>query len=204
MRRIVLIALTLPALAFGASFDCKLSTNRVERLICTNVQLSSLDEALSEMFLAVVEKTEFPARLRSEQKNWLSRRNSCADVSCVRQEYEDRIAQLSCDRASPTAGSAIWASQCASLSLDALSQELSLVEASYIRQASVGNNNPDYFTRTFKDEQSAWVSYRSAYCAHYGAAEGGSDGWKNAFSAICAVDETKKRIARLKGEISAK
>lgn len=204
MQRIVLAMLLAPALAMGASFDCKMAATRVERLICANTELSSLDDTLSEAFSLEVERTQFPTRLRAAQKIWLGNRNGCIDISCIRQQYEHRIAELSCDPNSAMAGSAIGANQCAYFSRRELDRELSLVEESYIRRASTDNNNPDYVARTFKDEQSAWRNYRAAYCAHYGATEGGSDGWKNAFAAMCEVDETKKRIARLKNETSAK
>ncbi|WP_168224832.1 lysozyme inhibitor LprI family protein [Rhodoferax aquaticus] len=204
MQRIVFTILLLPTLAIGAGFDCKMAATRVERLICANTELSSLDDALSEAFSFEVERTEFSARLRATQKVWLANRNGCSDVSCIRQQYEHRIAELSCDPKSAMAGSAIGANQCAYFSRRELDRELSLVEESYIRRVSTEDNNPDYLARTFKDEQSAWRNYRAAYCAHYGAMEGGSDGWKNAFAGMCEVDETKKRIARLKNEIGAK
>lgn len=204
MQRIVMTVLLLPTLAIGASFDCKLAATRVERLICANTERSWLDDTLSEAFLLEVERTEFPAPLRTAQKVWLASRNGCADVSCIQQQYEHRIAELSCDPKSAMAGSAIGANQCAYFSRRELDRELSQVEERYIRSASTENNNPDYLARTFKEDRGAWRSYRAAYCAHYGAIEGGSDGWKNAFASICELDETKKRIARLKNETNAK
>lgn len=204
IQRIAITVLLFPSSAICASFDCKMATTRVEHLICANTELSWLDDTLAEAFSLEVEKAESPGLLRSAQKVWLSRRNGCPDVSCIQQLYEHRIAELSCAPKSAMAGSAIGANQCAHFSRRELDRELSQIEERYIRSASPRNNNPDHLARTFKEERSAWRSYRAAYCAHYGAIEGGSDGWKNAFTSMCEVDETQKRIARLKNETSAK
>lgn len=205
MRHIVPAILLLPTLAMGASFDCGKAATRVEQLICANAEISSLDEELSRAFSFEMERTEFPDRLKSAQKAWLTKRNDCVDLACIRLHYEQRIIQLTCDPEGNLSGSAIGALQCAGFTRRQLDRELSVVEGKYIRSVTADdNNNPGYLTRTFEEEQSAWRNYRSAYCAHHGAMEGGSDGWKNAFAAICEVDETRKRIARLKGETGAK
>lgn len=204
MKCILLTVLFLPSFAIGASFDCKKAATRVERLICANADLSWLDDTLSEAFVLEADRARDPAHLRATQKAWLAARNACADVSCMQQQYEDRIAELSCDGQSAMAGSAKGASQCAHFSRRKLDRALLLVEERYSRKVSEGSNNPDYTVRTFKEEQSAWRNYRTAYCAHHGALEGGSDGWKSAFAGMCEVDETKRRIARLKNEIDTK
>lgn len=204
MQRIVLAILLLPTLAMGASFDCGKATTRVEQLICANADLSSLDEELARGFLFEMERVKSPDRLKAAQKAWLVKRNDCAEVACIRQQYEQRIIELSCDPKGHLSGSAIGAIQCAAYSRQVLDRELAVIEENYIRSVSADNNNPEYLVRTFDDEKTAWRNYRSAYCGHHGAMEGGSDGWKNAFAAICEVDETRKRISRLKGAIGAK
>lgn len=203
-NQLLLIVLFVPAMAIGASFDCKKATTRVENLICVNTDLSWLDDTLSETFALELTRDEDPAKLRKEQKAWLAARNACTEVACIQRHYEYRISQLSCDPQSAMAGSARGASQCAHFSLRELDRELLFIEGRYSRQVSQGSNNPDFAIRTFKEEQAAWRSYRAAYCAHYGSIEGGSDGWKNAFAGICEVDETKKRIARLTNEIGTR
>ena len=102
------------------------------------------------------------------------------------------------------AGSAIGSSQCSYFTMRVVERELSLVEERYGRKISEESNNPEYTKRTFIAEQKAWRNYRSAQCALYGATEGGSDGWKNAFAGMCELDETKKRLARIKNELNGK
>ncbi len=110
MHGILLSILLLPTLAIGAGFDCKKVGTQVERLICANTELSTLDEALSDAFSLEVERTE---------------------------------------------------------SLP-----------------------------TFGPHKKPWRHHRTAYCAHYGALEVGSDGWKNAFAGMCEVDENKTTLMK--------
>ncbi|MDO5693914.1 MAG: lysozyme inhibitor LprI family protein [Pseudomonadota bacterium] len=203
MPRMLLFMLLLPAVAFGASFDCKQAATVVEKLICRNAELSELDKTLSELFLSELERPGGAAALQSAQKKWLTKRNACTGAACIQREYERRIAQLACDSDSTMAGSAIGANQCADYSLRVLEHELLAVEARYGRQIAKDSNNPDYTASTFKEEQRAWRTYRSAQCALQGAVEGGSDGWKNAFAGMCEVEATQKRIEGLKKELAA-
>ena len=62
----------------------------------------------------------------------------------------------------------------------------------------------DLLRRVLATERKVWKEYRDAQCAFYGATEGGSDGWKNAFSGLCALDETQKRVTRLNKELGLK
>lgn len=200
----IFVMLHLPTAAIGASFDCRLASTAVERSVCSNRELSELDDALSEIFTLEIERSKTPFELRASQKAWLLARGRCAEVACVKQQYERRIAELSCDARSATAGSAIGASRCAYYSLQVLERELSQLEERYGQSISEKSNNSEFTIRTFKAERDTWRRYREDQCALYGATEGGSDGWKNAFSSMCEVDETKKRIARLKNELGAK
>lgn len=203
-RLFLLLALLILASASqSASFDCGKASSRVERLVCTNKDISALDDSLSELYSAEVERDEIVG-LRASQKKWLANRNACADVFCVTSHYERRIAELSCDPKSQMAGSAIGSNQCSTFSLRDLDRELVALEERYGKKVADETNNPEYTKRTFTAEQKAWRGYRAAQCDFYGATEGGSDGWKNAFAGICEVDETKKRIARLKNELGAK
>lgn len=187
----------------GASFDCKTAGTRVERLICSNSNLSSLDDALAEIFTTEME-TEANPDLRSSQKAWLAVRNNCKEASCIQHQYEQRIAELSCNPLSILAGTAIGAGRCSNFSLRLQERELSSIEERYGKMLADNTDNPGHTASVFKNERSAWRSYRAAQCALYGATEGGSDSWKNAFATMCEADETKKRIARMKTELGRK
>ncbi len=204
MYRMLLMVLLLPAAAFGASFDCKQAKTTVEQLICRNDDLSALDDTLAESFQQEVAAAASPNTLRAAQKAWLATRNRCTDTLCLQPQYEQRIAALSCDPDSVMAGSAIGASQCAYFSRLGLDRQLNTLEAQYRQKISRGAEHPDHMTRIVATEQNAWRQYRTARCALYGALEGGSDAWKNAFAGFCEVEETQKRIEGLKVEVGAK
>ena len=99
------------------------------------------------------------------------------------------------------AGSAIGSNKCTHFTLRTLDTELAKLEEQFGRKAASESSNPDYTSRTFAAEVKAWRDYKKAQCAFYGATEGGSDSWKNAFAGMCEVDETLKRIAYFKKEL---
>lgn len=205
MRQALLITtLLVSTFAYGAGFDCTKASTKVERLICSDGELSDLDKTLSEVFSLELDREKDAPGLRASQKKWLAARNSCGNALCIKQQYERRISELSCDPQSRMAGSAIGSNQCSHFSLGVLEQELSVLEARYSKKVLAESNNPEYTERTLLAEQKAWRDYRGAQCALYGATEGGSDGWKNAFAGMCEVNETQGRITRLKQEVETK
>ena len=106
-RRFTLCSLTLMLLAVAAtageepSFPCdKVETDSVEQMICADVELSTLDRQLADVFAAAVQKAsnEHPPVLRAEQRGWIKGRDDCwksdDERGCVRNEYRQRIAEL--------------------------------------------------------------------------------------------------------------
>ena len=79
------------ATAISPSFDCRKATIAVEKLICTNSELSKLDASLAETYKEAVSKD---SSVRDDQRNWHIERNNCADASCLKTAYEDRISEL--------------------------------------------------------------------------------------------------------------
>ena len=111
MRLVLLLAVAVllcnPAVA--ASFDCRAASTPVERMVCGNAQLSSLDSDLGAAWQtarAAAPPPERPALL-SLQRNWVaSLPQSCrvgptslpgdpVAVSCLATQYSGRIADLS-------------------------------------------------------------------------------------------------------------
>lgn len=87
--------------ATGPSYSCaKVRPGSVEAMVCTDAELSALDRTLAEVYAAASKKStnERPPRLKAEQNGWIKGRNECwknADQrSCVRTEYQRRIAEL--------------------------------------------------------------------------------------------------------------
>lgn len=205
MQRILWSALLLPTLATSASFDCKVAATRVEHLICANSELSALDDRVSEIFKNLTEEGHKGAsHFRSSQKTWLAARNACVDDACIQQQYERRIANLTCDHDNWTAASAVTTGECAYYTRLELDRSLSLLENRYEKKLTADAESPEHVIKIFTAERKAWKDNREAQCALYGATEGGSDAWKSAFAGLCEVDETKKRITRIKKALDAK
>lgn len=78
------------------SFDCAKAQTRVEKLICSDVGLRELDEHLGRYYQAGRAAVEGGAScLQSDQAQWLKTiRNQCADASCLKAAYLDRLGEL--------------------------------------------------------------------------------------------------------------
>lgn len=86
-------SLALPLGALAASFDCSKATTQVEKSICSNEELSRLDEALASEYRTAT-LAESDSRLRLDQRRWLARRNACGNTACIVKAYEARLLQL--------------------------------------------------------------------------------------------------------------
>lgn len=79
---------------WAASFDCNKATTEVERLICTNLELAQLDEKMAEGYQTARTSVTNPQAVKAKQLKWLSERNGCNNIACLKQSYGTRIAQL--------------------------------------------------------------------------------------------------------------
>lgn len=81
---------------FAASFDCARARNATEKTICTDRELSILDEELGVKFKKALVSARNSKALINEQRTWIKQeRNSCADAACLKRSYKSRIAELS-------------------------------------------------------------------------------------------------------------
>jgi len=87
------------------SINCAKAHRGYEALICANEELSKADDALADAYhrahgaLASIgsqkEAKKAQQQLEKEEKEWLKKRLSkCADVACLRDEYQLRLATL--------------------------------------------------------------------------------------------------------------
>ena len=84
----------------GPTFDCATATGQVERLICANADLATLDRRLADVYARAL--AESPAHEAATQKalqqGWIRGRNDCAKSAemkaCVEREYRSRIVEL--------------------------------------------------------------------------------------------------------------
>ncbi|WP_049870953.1 lysozyme inhibitor LprI family protein [Sideroxydans lithotrophicus] len=81
--------------AQAASFDCRQSSSKVEKLICSDHDLSKLDDALKMAYQKALEQSDSKQKVIDEQRQWLKKvRNACQDTSCMNKSYQDRIHDL--------------------------------------------------------------------------------------------------------------
>jgi len=81
--------------SLAASFDCKKASKPVEKLICSNAELSVLDEKLSVVYARYVATSPNPTTIISEQRKWLlSNRDSCKNSQCAITAYKERLNAL--------------------------------------------------------------------------------------------------------------
>ena len=97
MKLIFLPALLLLASpAQAASFPCEKAKTPVEKTICGNQELSTLDEHLGRYYSAARSALKSAdSCLVSDQRNWLrTQRDVCGDAGCLRKVYLQRLAEL--------------------------------------------------------------------------------------------------------------
>ena len=89
------MAVAAPAWA-GASFDCNKAATLVEKTVCadTNYLLAYRDGILGRLYVDL-KKMGGHDDVLTGQKAWLKLRDACkADVNCLTQTYDERIAEL--------------------------------------------------------------------------------------------------------------
>jgi uncharacterized protein YecT (DUF1311 family) len=80
----------------AASFDCEKASSEVEKTICSDDELSKLDETLNKVYLQALKRTDIKEQTIESQKQWLKKvRDACQDADCLKEAYENRIWELS-------------------------------------------------------------------------------------------------------------
>lgn len=95
MKKVFSIIFLGVLFVFGASFDCTKATSKVEKMICTDPELSALDENLSKTFKEAMNATDDKNQLKENQYYWLKYdRNTCTSRQCLNSLHNLRIAHL--------------------------------------------------------------------------------------------------------------
>lgn len=86
--------------AYSASFDCSKASSFVENAICSNSELSALDDSLSSAYSKALKDADPGDEIKSSQRNWMKNRNSCQDNACLKKAYSQRINELTTELSS--------------------------------------------------------------------------------------------------------
>lgn len=76
----------------ATSFDCYRATTLVEQSVCSNAELSRLDDDLAWLYAHIAPAAKATNKLA--QRQWLRERNLCADEACLQAAYIARISSL--------------------------------------------------------------------------------------------------------------
>ncbi|WP_082022432.1 lysozyme inhibitor LprI family protein [Enterobacter sp. Bisph1] len=83
------------------SFNCVKAASASEKAICGDRELASLDQSVARSYASMrteavtVGNKELEKKLQTQQKAWLTQRNSCnADVQCLKKSMNDRLETL--------------------------------------------------------------------------------------------------------------
>ncbi len=97
--RILLVMMAVSPNAAATSFDCSQASTLVEQVICSNKQLSDLDDSLAAAYKDALSASNSVGQIRVRQREWLvNERNRCQDITCIRVAYTKRLAELSSPR----------------------------------------------------------------------------------------------------------
>ena len=96
------ISLIISGIAYSASFDCSKAGTPFERTICSNPNLSSMDENLAQLYFSAKATTSNPDQFKSDQIAWIKSTRACeTDVRCIENAYRVRMAQLTPQQPTP-------------------------------------------------------------------------------------------------------
>ncbi len=94
VRLLSLAVLCLTLQGFGkanaASFDCNKAMTYVEKTICSNPELSTLDDLMANNY-RVMRAAGIGAgaqsHLKQSQRDWIKVRNKCTSIACLKFQY---------------------------------------------------------------------------------------------------------------------
>ena len=97
LKRIVFIV-ALACFAYNAnsaSFDCAKASSPLEKAICSNPNLSALDDQMAQAYKDARAKSSNQDQLKSDQIAWIKGARQCAsDLACIEKSYKVRLATL--------------------------------------------------------------------------------------------------------------
>jgi uncharacterized protein len=94
MKKLLTLILPLTITLFGASFDCSIAKTNIEKMICSDKELSVMDENLSIAFKEAIKTTKEKNQLKNKQFAWLKERNECKDLKCLHDSYNLQLKYL--------------------------------------------------------------------------------------------------------------
>ena len=90
----LLLSLGMGNVAIAASFDCNKAATETEIVICSDPELSALDDRMHNIFRSAFKFSNASSSLRELQRTWISDRDMClADIPCLKRSYSSQISK---------------------------------------------------------------------------------------------------------------
>ncbi len=70
------------------------ATSEVEKIICSDDELSKLDDSLNKAYCEALKRAQTKNRSMESQREWLKYRNACKNTACLKRGYKTRINEL--------------------------------------------------------------------------------------------------------------
>ncbi|MGY5803535.1 lysozyme inhibitor LprI family protein [Rhizobium sp. LEGMi12c] len=77
----------------AAGIDCAKPGSPSDHMICQDKSLLARDAMVRDLYAAAL-KHDDADKIRERQRRWITKVQSCSDVTCARQAYDDQIASL--------------------------------------------------------------------------------------------------------------
>ena len=77
----------------AAGIDCAKPGSPSDHMICQDKSLLARDAMVRDLYAAAL-KHDDADKIRERQRRWITKAQSCSDVTCARQAYDDQIASL--------------------------------------------------------------------------------------------------------------
>jgi len=81
---IALLVFPVVSASHGASFDCTKAATLVENAICSDPQLSALDDTLATAYRQALDDAAAADEIKGSQRSWIKKRNTCQDAACLK------------------------------------------------------------------------------------------------------------------------
>lgn len=85
---------TQPNARPSPSFDCAKVRGRVEKIICAEDALASLDRRVGDLYALALAQAIEQSDIKRDQRRWLADRDDCKDAACIDRSYRQRLTQL--------------------------------------------------------------------------------------------------------------
>ena len=192
----------------SASFDCAKATKSVEKHICSDKQLSTLDDKLASLYEEASSSDLYPdaptqQSIASQQRNWLKTRDRCTTKSCLLKLYEHRIVDFSC--VEKKLGGAFSALECSSAKVAVADRRLNnLIERqaqAYSQEISL--YDPQRLHQLVIDEAKSWRIHVRDKCQLETNGTAGMVQWDFVYALECELETINARIVSVQTALDA-